>query len=202
MGLHRDELEMISMPIWKLYDRRSASETYHFDYIAKSLSFYAITNTGRNQLINSYIKSQLHWFCKWTRRNRTSADYKQASDWDKASCLKVIEIESPCQNAKLELVVLELQWLYHVARIHTKQEELILRAAYLRKYLGIDGILPTQAILFRNKYLMEKVFVWLLGGTISFRFVIWSIYSANDCCESQCFRVYEVWLSVGPCGGL
>jgi hypothetical protein len=77
------------------------------------------------------------------------------SDQDKNKCLEWVEIPSPSQNGELELIAYQLHKKHKFDKIYTKQEDLILRAAYLRKYLGLEGLQPHEAILFRNKYEMK-----------------------------------------------
>jgi biotin carboxylase len=80
----------------------------------------------------------------------------RATPQDKEKCLAVVELLQPSRNADLERHALELHQTYGFDAIYTKQEDLLLRAAYLREYLGIQGLQPHQVTLFRNKYLMKE----------------------------------------------
>ncbi|KAI8906736.1 ATP-grasp domain-containing protein [Gorgonomyces haynaldii] len=77
---------------------------------------------------------------------------------DKEKCLAYAEVEKPSSNGRVELFALEFHRKYRIDRVYTNQEELVLRAAAIRKALGLkDGLLPEQAIQFRDKEVMKAV---------------------------------------------
>lgn len=78
-----------------------------------------------------------------------------ASEKDKKECLQVIEIPTPTRNAEMEQICYDLHSAFGFDIIYTKQEDLIMRAAYLRQSLGIHGLQPKDAILFRDKFKMK-----------------------------------------------
>jgi phosphoribosylamine-glycine ligase len=82
----------------------------------------------------------------------------KASERDKLDCLQVVEIEHPTTNGLLELEAFRLNEMHGIDMIYTKQEDLILRASYLRKELNIhpEGLQPEDAIIFRDKALMKN----------------------------------------------
>ena len=72
----------------------------------------------------------------------------------------MVEIEHPTSNGLMEVIVFGLHQDFHITHIYTKQEDLILRASYLRKALGItNGLQPEEALLFRDKCLMKSALV-------------------------------------------
>lgn len=79
----------------------------------------------------------------------------RASSKDKSSCLAVIEIESPAKNGMLEIEAFKMHKQYQIDMVYTKQEDLILRAAYIRQTLGIEGMQPKDALVFRDKEIMK-----------------------------------------------
>ena len=80
-----------------------------------------------------------------------------ASENDKKLCPKVIEIPHPTSNGILELIAFDLHKEFQIDEIYTKQEDLILRASYLRKAFGIHiGLQPDEALLFRDKAAMKS----------------------------------------------
>lgn len=94
-----------------------------------------------------------------------------ASEEDKTRCKEVITINTPTTNGLLEIHAFELHRKYGIDTIYTKQEDLILRASYLRKALCIkgkmtqktlhnvwiySGMQPTAALLFRDKEIMKR----------------------------------------------
>ncbi|KAJ3417086.1 hypothetical protein HDV05_006945 [Chytridiales sp. JEL 0842] len=82
-----------------------------------------------------------------------------ATEKDKHECLEVAEIEHPTSNGSLELIALRMHEQHRIDRIYTRQEDLILRAAHLRKLLGIPeekGMRFDDAICFRDKYKMKE----------------------------------------------
>ncbi|TPX64200.1 hypothetical protein SpCBS45565_g06061 [Spizellomyces sp. 'palustris'] len=79
------------------------------------------------------------------------------SQADKSKCLEYVEISNPTTNGMVELHALKLHEKYRIDRIYTKQEDLILRAAHLRRLLGIaTGLAPEDALLFRDKHSMKQ----------------------------------------------
>jgi hypothetical protein len=79
------------------------------------------------------------------------------SEQDKANALAYKEIHQPTSNGTLELIALEFHKTHTVHQIYTRQEDLILRAAYLRSLLGISaGLQESDAIYFRDKFEMKK----------------------------------------------
>lgn len=80
----------------------------------------------------------------------------RASGSDKLNCKEVIEIANPTANGLLEINAFRLHEKYGIESIYTKQEDLILRAAYIRQALGISGMQPQDALLFRDKELMKR----------------------------------------------
>ena len=80
------------------------------------------------------------------------------SDQDKKSCTYYAEIDDPNKNAQLEIKALEMHRKYRIDRIYTKQEDLILRAAHLRRLFGCKiGLHPDDALVFRDKEVMKKI---------------------------------------------
>ncbi|KAJ3091659.1 hypothetical protein HK102_013913 [Quaeritorhiza haematococci] len=105
------------------------------------------------------------------------------SDEDKNRCAKWIEINNPTVNGLLEVNALEFEKEFNSSSrskdgidvIYTKQEDLIIRAAYLRKFLASrrlnwkttdgdephqkhdSGLTPEQALVYRDKALMKTV---------------------------------------------
>lgn len=77
---------------------------------------------------------------------------------DKEYCTAYAEIDHPSSNGALELIA--AHWskqfgAYDV--IYTKQEDLIVRAAYLRELLGVkEGLKGEEAMMFRNKFQMKE----------------------------------------------
>ncbi|KAJ3282848.1 hypothetical protein HK104_010678 [Borealophlyctis nickersoniae] len=78
------------------------------------------------------------------------------SDTDKVICLAYVELKSPTTNGMVEVWAKKFHDEHRIDQIYTKQEDLILRASHLRAYLGVkDGLLPHQAIVFRDKEEMK-----------------------------------------------
>ncbi|KAJ3105112.1 hypothetical protein HDU97_008516 [Phlyctochytrium planicorne] len=78
------------------------------------------------------------------------------SDTDRQKCIEAVEIDKPTNNGLLELVALKLHKKHRIDRIYTRQEDLILRAAHIRKALGLKTWLsPEDALLYRDKHLMK-----------------------------------------------
>ena len=76
---------------------------------------------------------------------------------DKEKCLASAEIQDPFTNARLEKIALEFHEKYRIDIIYTKQEDLILRASYLRQVLNLNqGLYPPMAMLYRDKFLMKS----------------------------------------------
>lgn len=72
----------------------------------------------------------------------------------------MVELEHPTSNGLMEVVIFDLHRNFHITHIYTKQEDLILRASYLRKALGIrTGLQPEEALLFRDKCVMKSELV-------------------------------------------
>ncbi|KAJ3143926.1 hypothetical protein HK101_002944 [Irineochytrium annulatum] len=77
---------------------------------------------------------------------------------DKSRCLDWAEVDHPSSNGKLELVAVRMHEKHGFDVIYTRQEDLILRASYLREMLGIKvGLLPDEARMFRDKFRMKEV---------------------------------------------
>lgn len=75
---------------------------------------------------------------------------------DKERCLDYKEIELPTANGMLECHALRFHKLYGIDVVYTKQEDLILRAAHIRRLLGLkEGMLPDLALLYRDKERMK-----------------------------------------------
>jgi glutathione synthase/RimK-type ligase-like ATP-grasp enzyme len=79
-----------------------------------------------------------------------------ASDEDKSKLTDFKEIPNPTSNGNLEVHAFKFNEKYKITSIYTKQEDLILRAAHLREELGIEGMKPEEAILFRDKVKMKE----------------------------------------------
>ncbi|KAI8851804.1 ATP-grasp domain-containing protein [Chytridium lagenaria] len=77
---------------------------------------------------------------------------------DRTKCLEAIEIERPTNNGQMELLAMQLHEKYRIDRIYTRQEDLILRGAHIRKALGLTtGLSPEDALLYRDKHLMKEM---------------------------------------------
>jgi hypothetical protein len=76
---------------------------------------------------------------------------------DKDAALAYKEIKDPTINGLMESIVIEWHEKYRIDVIYTKQEDLILRAAYLRNRLGLNsGMDSSLATVFRDKSLMKN----------------------------------------------
>ncbi|KAJ3270373.1 hypothetical protein HDV01_007901 [Terramyces sp. JEL0728] len=79
-----------------------------------------------------------------------------ASDDDKQNCEQVCEIQHPTSNGRVELVALDWHAKYHMDFVYTKQEDLILRASYIRQAFKLsNGLSPSSALVFRDKEVMK-----------------------------------------------
>lgn len=78
------------------------------------------------------------------------------SQKDKDVALAFKEIKDPTTNGMMESIALEWHDRYRIDVIYTKQEDLILRASYLRDKLGLSSGLDSKlALVYRDKALMK-----------------------------------------------
>jgi hypothetical protein len=78
------------------------------------------------------------------------------SQKDKDTALAYKEIKDPTINGLMESIVLEWHQKYRIDVIYTKQEDLIIRAAYLRDKLGLNSGLDSKlAMIYRDKFVMK-----------------------------------------------
>ena len=75
---------------------------------------------------------------------------------DKLKCVEAIEIPQPTSNGLLEVTALKLHDKYRIDVIYTRQEDLILRAAYLREAMGLSSFGPASSLCFRDKCIMKE----------------------------------------------
>ncbi|KAI9184468.1 hypothetical protein H9P43_003521 [Blastocladiella emersonii ATCC 22665] len=79
---------------------------------------------------------------------------------DKARARAYVELDSPTTDGTVELVARAWHEEYTLHRIYTKQEDLVIRAAFLRQMFGIrEGLQPEAAIAFRDKTVMKDLAV-------------------------------------------
>ncbi|KAL2912231.1 hypothetical protein HK105_208299 [Polyrhizophydium stewartii] len=79
------------------------------------------------------------------------------SQQDRDRCMFAIELDRPTRNGMVEMLALRLHHQFRVDVVYTKQEDIILRAAHIRRLLGITNNLQREdALLYRDKYLMKK----------------------------------------------
>lgn len=78
------------------------------------------------------------------------------TDEDKGKLQDFSEIPHPTSNGRLEIDAFDFHQKHRITSIYTKQEDLILRAAHLREALGISGMKPEDALLFRDKVQMKE----------------------------------------------
>ncbi|KAI9094324.1 ATP-grasp domain-containing protein [Phlyctochytrium arcticum] len=79
------------------------------------------------------------------------------SDGDKTSCLDYVELSSTTTNGLMEIHAQRFHEKYHIDLVYTKQEDLILRAAHIRRLLGVQvGLKPEEALLYRDKAAMKE----------------------------------------------
>ncbi|KAI9204805.1 ATP-grasp domain-containing protein [Polychytrium aggregatum] len=83
------------------------------------------------------------------------------TDEDKQNSADYVEMESPERNACLEIEAMRLHQKHRIDLIYTKQEELIIRAATLRKMFNLPRakgfVSPDDALFFRDKVLMKDI---------------------------------------------
>lgn len=81
---------------------------------------------------------------------------KGLSESDKSKCLDYKEMDEPTTNGLMEVWALKFHEKHKIDMVYTKQEDLILRAAHIRRILGLtNGLLPDLAMIYRDKYLMK-----------------------------------------------
>jgi hypothetical protein len=67
------------------------------------------------------------------------------------------EFLRPTNNGLVELLALKWHKKHRIDRVYTCEEEIVLRAAGIRKLLGLkSGLYPEEALLFRDKAAMKK----------------------------------------------
>ncbi|KAI8918772.1 ATP-grasp domain-containing protein [Entophlyctis helioformis] len=75
---------------------------------------------------------------------------------DKKKALAFVEMDRPTANGLVELWAQRLHKQHRIDAVYTKQEDLILRAAHIRRLLGLTtGMLREDAVLFRDKEAMK-----------------------------------------------
>ena len=75
---------------------------------------------------------------------------------DKAACFRWLELADVCRDASAELWIMRLHREMPIQRIYCRQEDLMLRAARLRRATGLSHGPTVESVLaFRNKYLMK-----------------------------------------------
>ncbi|KAJ3350277.1 hypothetical protein GGF32_004992, partial [Allomyces javanicus] len=75
---------------------------------------------------------------------------------DKKLCVAYVQLDCPMFDGSLELIARAWHDQYTIHRIHCKHEELLLRAAHLRRWFGIDeGMQPENTQTFRDKEAMK-----------------------------------------------
>lgn len=78
---------------------------------------------------------------------------------DKDACLEWAELDPyPTRNGYLEVLVWEMHNRHRIDAIFTHSEELVLRAAHLRQFLGIEpnGFHAAAGTVFRDKEVMKR----------------------------------------------
>ncbi|KAJ3038904.1 hypothetical protein HDV00_012826 [Rhizophlyctis rosea] len=78
------------------------------------------------------------------------------TDEDQQHALAFVELESPTTNGLVEVWAERFHKEHGIDIIYTKQEDLLLRAAHLRRWLGVTtGLTPEQTLIYRDKDLMK-----------------------------------------------
>ncbi|KAJ3357059.1 hypothetical protein GGF32_001181 [Allomyces javanicus] len=79
---------------------------------------------------------------------------------DKAKAVAHVELDCPTLDGSVELIARAWHDQYTLHAVYCKQEDLLLRAAHLRRLLGIaDGMQPENTLTFRDKALMKDLAV-------------------------------------------
>ncbi|ORZ30502.1 ATP-grasp domain-domain-containing protein, partial [Catenaria anguillulae PL171] len=79
---------------------------------------------------------------------------------DKARATASCELAQPTTDGSLELIALAWHREYTIHHVYTPQEDLLIRAAGIRKLLGIrSGMSVETAVAFRDKALMKQIAV-------------------------------------------
>ncbi|KAJ3363895.1 hypothetical protein GGF31_000643 [Allomyces arbusculus] len=79
---------------------------------------------------------------------------------DKAKAVAHVELDCPTLDGSVELIARAWHDQYTLHAVYCKQEDLLLRAAHLRRLLGIaDGMQPENTLTFRDKHLMKELAV-------------------------------------------
>ncbi|KNE73147.1 hypothetical protein AMAG_17344 [Allomyces macrogynus ATCC 38327] len=79
---------------------------------------------------------------------------------DKAKAVAHVELDCPTLDGSVELIARAWHDQYTLHAVYCKQEDLLLRAAHLRRLMGIaEGMQPENTLTFRDKHLMKDLAV-------------------------------------------